>query len=406
MIIIVPIYFEKNENFWFSPDGLKHIKEFLLAASEFPVPVFVCSDQPHILDVAQRVGLATKSIAGELKDGTNYPPGYESCFAEFRKSHFGMDILAVGFRMPFLIESTMTTVLEKFRGSDKPFFAGLRAPEDHPCQYHRFFGLAEVGVVSIVDHDFSLPAGDKSWTGTRPFDHEWEADVPDGGIFDKVLSPYGSQLEPIFGLASCESGMWYRENSGKARIIISSNEDTDVYIWPAGSSLHDVRIKRHEEGFVVSVKSGQTSSSFRFWWKTFGDEQGESLSARVDIHSGGTTECFIPDMGQAGMVYQVFKEEADGAYDVFELYIPEGALWQLDAQGARLTNEKGQSIFGRQAFPEAWVTELNLFAVKGETKLSLPDQMECEQTSFHEFDESSGNVIHTEMDLIQRTLQG
>ena len=321
---------DREAGFWLDGPGRDHVRDFLDLLAGLPgVNRLVVLTEPGrpapptdatVLEVTpDRQGLfplpADRLLA--LFNALSPPPGTWLLWADVRH--------------PAVTAERLAAVLDRCRQDAAPCFVSVREPEDHPCQFLRYYRVLDAGLVHMLQPS---PQGAAS-VQTKPLpeaDGDWAS-----GMRLPVAAPTAERHPCGLFHADCSElpltptacDRVFLDAAGRLRLRFPPQDDPDacrVIVQP-----------------LV-----------------------EAAAPLLAAFSPDGTPEVVFDLDPAaldGLVYTLLRIVPGGFHDLASPMPPIEGLWTVDEQGLSLRAVDGKQILGRQDFPPVFEATADLLAI-------------------------------------------
>lgn len=339
-----------------------------------PRDCLVVTDSPHIASLCEPLGISSVPLQ-EVQDGSpmlGLSPGVRAVIRQLARTREpdGAAVLLVNPFNPMLSATMVRRAMEEFGKDPARPLVSMSKCRDHPCQFQRFFRMADIDVLYLLDMDFPadrLPPGVSGQCAVSlPFRlHRVEKHL--------------MQAKPG-ELTSClDSRMINTLENGRACLVDSASEGRMVFevtqdclelpsLNGEDPSEYELRglfgSLSSEAALFMRIADGEHCVFFRpyasrpkppllrlipisptrtYWERVIEPQTGSNLNPMLlfsDAPSGAT-----------GFIACFLESPTQGEYDFQEPYLPPNATWGM--KGDKLVNlETGRRIHGRQVFPD------------------------------------------------------
>lgn len=244
-------------------------------------------------------------------------------------------LLWIDVRNPSLTAAVLEKAVAGCREGKTPLRVSVWAPEDHPCQFQRYYRVLDAGLIHRLE---SVPPG-AAVLRTAPLagaDGTWargrELPVADP-------SALARQRRTPCGLFHADCAATSLPPAACRRVFRD-----------AAGRLHVRFPRRNEPASHLAIQP-------------LGPGRPGPLLATLP--RGGEPEAVfdLDPAGLDGLLYALLTAVPGGPHDLVDRMPPLEGLWTWDAQGASLRADDGRQILGRQDFPEVFEATGDLVAV-------------------------------------------
>lgn len=325
---------EREAAFWLDGPGRAHFLALLDALGTADRLLIVTSPER----LAAVPGVMTVSVPGNATRQEGLFPLPEAQLAALlRPLAFGSEtgLLWVDIRNPSLTPELLAQALTCCREEKAPLWVSVWSPEDHPCQFQRYYRVHDAGLIHLLEA--AQPGS--TVLRTRPLAEVGEAWVRGRDMPLAEPLPVAFQGETPCGLFHADCMTTPLSPAACRRVFAD-----------ALGRLH-VRFPRVDAtgSHVVIQPLGP-------------DNPGPHLA---EVSVGKALEAvFDLDVSRLeGVLYTLLEVVSGGPYDLSGPLPPPEGLWTWDAQGNLLRASDGRQILGRQDFPEIFEVTGNIVAV-------------------------------------------
>ena len=420
---MVPVFFKEKSGPWLGQVGISLLLATFnhILKTRFTSRVFVFSNEEQVVSIANSMGISGYHIettngdgSGILPCGTTQAIGY---LESVLRIHFD-NLLVLNFRNPLIRASLIDQAIVEFSDfhDGKKILISIKEPEAHPCLFHSFYEILDMGLIHFFEvdefvdaycHHFSsriFPTRSPKRCGemyklTKPFYFDWATrgiQKPSGSRgYTRIHDGEGVRYVPVekLGDHSIDEGSparWIHENETMARILLKIDIhqaavlkpyiDGEDYEWMGAAFSDDYHyicsgvFKHLKKNQCVAIFDSPTSPSFPQKLRmaplmASGLIPDKTIETNLDrFPSEILMEC--PDKDSLGMIYSLVKTSEEGTYELCEAFQPEECLWRTDnSNGKKINKMSGKEITGRQDFPDFFESEGSLFIME---KAAIP----------------------------------
>ena len=381
-----------------------------------------------------------------LPHGTSQAIGY---LESVLKIHFE-NILVLDFRNPLIRASLIDQAIVEFSDfqDGKKILISIKAPEAHPCLFHSFYEILDMGLIHFFEadefvdayrHHFSSsisPTHSPKRYGemyklTKPFYFDWTS----RGIqkpscsrgYTRIYDGEGVRYVPVekLGDHSINEGSparWIHENETMARILLKidihqaavlkpyiEGEDSEWMGAAFSDNYHYICsgvFKNLKKNQCVAIFDSPTPSSFPQKLRmaplmASGLIPNKTIEANLErFPSAILLEC--PDRDSLGMIYSLIKTSEEGTYDLCESFQPEECLWRTDnSNGKKINKMSGKEITGRQDFPDFYESEGSLFIIEKSAIPTIDQEILSGNARGFIIPENNSIQVESDLDLLK-----
>lgn len=416
LIALIPIFLDKNNEFFTEPKGYELICLFLesvqnaklikrivvVTNSEFIQKQLTNKFKAETFHI-EICKIFTIERAGFLPYGSDLAIQYIN-----KNALENSNLIILSFRNPLITSRFIDDAINKFFRTDRKTLISVKEIIDNPCQLASYYKLIDINLIFLVDTkaDKKLSSGTletffnkidgKNILITRPFYFDWDSKKISGRSLCNIYcrEPGISEIKyvPIEVLINdekqlCENyALFIYETRFSARLLsyskqkIAKSQHSGVYSVAGISLSEDINahfsIVRDEnkkyfihinkpihdrETYLLKIyKITQLSQNDIPFLFEFVIESGNFLyEIPVDLHDFSGLSCSL------------FRYTENDFVDLIEPFKSTKSLWVDDGPNILINTKTGKKITGRQGFPEVFEPDGSFCIIKIEESKSF-----------------------------------
>ena len=363
MILLAPIFLDKEPVDWETPDWSKKLTTFFseLAKVQGVTLRLIATNSQAIAYMSH----AYSGLETVIRDSPREKNFY-SLIANSLDSRITDDSLIIGvhFRNPALTADIITRAMERFYLFPETPLVSVRESEHNPSQLREHYSVAEAGLIHLFADEKELSSfrrriGRTACSVSKPFPFQWKTSTKFWNyrsILDKTT--VGVQLRSESNSISKPRIVWFRENDRTARILWFEEEPPKEMAGMASGEfipgITTAIMTNGRAGMVLVTSHTSVTFAQLIPFNTSGILPHKVMS--IPIKNGiGALGGVADDV--SGFIYALERPCIKGDYTSERWFDPDGKLWN----GHDRTLQSGERITGRQNAPKVFEADQSLF---------------------------------------------
>ena len=374
----------------------------------------------------------------EMDSADILPKGSRSVIRSFKDFiERDADLIFINFRNPLLSSLLIDDAIDQFLSSGKSSTISVKEAVDSPCQLSTYYQLIDIRAIFLEDpktdknhfydkvkHIFRMLSKD-DFLITHPFYFNWESKNISARSTSGIYMGQHEAAQIIYSPIESFKGKgdsFFKKNHKffiyqdqlSARLLSMSKIVETGFRMDFDASLAGLSISE-DNGPVFLMKINNSKKLFLTIDRTLNANddyivklhkindllQLESTQTELSInhkkHLYPVCENFEDS---SGIIYSVLKYTENDTYDFEEPFKSTQKLWDINEQRTLINTKTGNSITGRQDFPEIYEPDGSFCIMRQEENNNFVQEIIHKQANAYILKENQSVQIQSELDFM------